>query len=132
MRTRGFKLGKYTCKSYFKAVGKGYEVGFQFGGTPVFTGNFIHSKEANAWWTIMNTEFAKFTKKYWVGKTAPISWYSKFVSNHLYKTYYSWLAKEFNRHQRSSTVALKKNERRYHQLKKNWSRTESLPLKKAA
>ena len=64
MTTKTYKVGSYSCKAYKKQVGKGWEVGFTMAGHPVFHGNFIHAKEATAWWTKMNMEVKRFTKKY--------------------------------------------------------------------
>lgn len=118
MTTRMYKYGKHTCKAYKKPCGKGFEVGFTFGGHEVFVGNFIHAKEANAWWTLMNNEVRKFGKKYAAAPNAPVTWTTKFLSNYMYKAYYSYLDKEFTKYHRGFTQAVKKDERRYSHFKK--------------
>ena len=121
MTTRTYKYGKYTCKAYKKACGKGWEVGFTFGGTETFVGNFIHAKEANAWWAIMNTEVTKFGKKYVATPNAPKTWTTKFLSNYMYKAYYAYLDREFTKYHRNFTHAVKQGERRYTSFKKTWT-----------
>lgn len=120
MTTKSYKCGTYSCKAYKKQVGKGWEVGFTMAGHPVFHGNFIHAKEAAAWWTKMNMEVKKFTKKYHPGPKAPVSWYCKFMSNYIYKCYYSYLDTQFNKYHRGFKVAVKKDERKYSHFKKHW------------
>jgi len=119
MTTKYYKYGKYSCKAYKKACGKGWEVGFTFAGHQVFVGNFIHTKEANAWWGMMNREVQKFGKKHAVAPHAPVSWTCKFMANYIYKCYYSYLDREFSKYQRGFTQAVKKDERRYMNFRKN-------------
>ena len=119
MTHRTYKYGKHTCKAYKKPCGKGFEVGFTFAGQQVFVGNFIHAKEANAWWTLMNKEMQKFSKKYTAAPLAPTAWTCKFMSNYLYKCYYGYLDREFSKYQRDFTQAVKKAERRHSHLKKH-------------
>ncbi len=116
--TKTFKYGKYTCKAYKKPVGKGFEVGFIFGGTPVFVGNFIHPTEANGWWTTMNKEIRRFSKKYWGTPKTPMAWYGKFLSHYLYKCYYNYLDKKFTKYQRTFTQAVRGHERRHTTFKR--------------
>lgn len=120
MTNRTYKYGKYTCKAYKKPCGKGFEIGFTFGGHEVFVGNFIHSREANAWWTIMNAELKKFGKKYAAAPNAPLTWTCKFMSNYIYKAYYNYLDREFSKHHRGFTQAVRKDERRYSSMKRHW------------
>jgi hypothetical protein len=121
MTTRNYKYGKHTCHAYKKPCGKGFEVGFTMGGNNVFVGNFIHAKEANAWWTMMNNEVRKFGKKYAAAPNAPLAWTCKFFSNYMYKAYYSYLDREFSKYQRGYTQAVKKDERKYSHFKKTWA-----------
>jgi len=118
MMTRHYKYGKYSCKAYKKSCGKGWEVGFTFAGHEVFVGNFIHAKEANAWWTKMNAEVQKFGKKYVAAPNAPVTWTCKFLSNLMYKSYYSYLDREFMKYHRNFTSKVRKDERRYSHIKK--------------
>ncbi len=118
--TRNFRYGKHTCKAYKRPAGKGWEVGFTFGPNPIFVGNFIHPAEANAWWSMMNKEIRRFSKRYWTTPKAPMNWYTKFLSHYLYKTYYNFLDKKFSKYQRDFNSACRKHERRYTSLKKHW------------
>ncbi|MGE4132526.1 MAG: hypothetical protein AB7F86_12860 [Bdellovibrionales bacterium] len=120
MTTTTYKYGKHTCKAYKKTVGKGWEVGFTFGSTQIFVGNFIHTKEANAWWTMMNTEVKKFGRRYALPKNASATFFSKFLSNYIYKAYYTFLDRQFTKYNRTYTQACKKFERRASTMKRNW------------
>ncbi len=124
-KTKYFKYGKQTCKAYYRTAGQGFEVGFMFGGTPAFVGNFIHAREANAWWTMMNKELRRFSKKYWGTPKAPMAFYCKFLSHYLYKCYYNYLDREFGKYQRNFTTGFRKHERKYTTMKKKWPTTTS-------
>ena len=113
MTTKTIRLGQYNCKAYKKTAGRGWEVGITMVGHPVFVGNFIHAKEANAWWTKMNLEAKKFSKKFGVGPKAPFAWYSKFLSNYMYNCYYSYLDAQFTKYTRGYAHAVKQDERRF-------------------
>ncbi len=132
MTQRNYKYGKYTCKAYKKPAGKGWEVGFTYAGQQIFVGNFIHAKEANAWWTLMNKEAHKFSKKYAAVPTAPTSWTTKFMSNYMYKSYYSFLDREFTKYQRGFTHAVKQDERRYTNFKRSHPSAPPAPLRRAS
>lgn len=97
--TRNFKCGKHTFKTYFKPAGKGFEIGFTTGGRNFFTSNFINKTEATKWWSFFNKEITSFSRKYWVSNTMPFAWYCNFMTNHLYKCYYGWLDKVFNKNE---------------------------------
>jgi len=129
---RTYKYGKHTCKAYKKTAGKGWEVGFTFAGHQIFVGNFIHAKEANAWWAMMNKEALKFSKKYGAVPTAPTTWTTKFMSNYMYKCYYSFLDRKFSQYQRGFTQAVKKDERRYSNFKKTHPWADAQTLRRAA
>ena len=118
MTQRHYKYGKYSCKAYKKPAGKGFEVGFTLGANEIFVGNFIHATEANAWWTKMNKEMHTFSRKYAAAPNAPMAWTTKFMSNYLYKSYYSFLDTCFTKYQRGFTQAVRKDERRYSAFKK--------------
>ncbi len=97
MTTTTYKYGKHTCKAYKKPVGKGWEVGFTFGGTQIFVGNFIHAKEANAWWSKMNAEVRKFSKRYAPRKTPhPLSSASFWAITSIKRTTRFWIANSRN------------------------------------
>lgn len=108
-----FKYGKHTCKAYKKPVGKGWEVGFTLGTQPVFVGNFIHTKEANTWFAIMTAEIRKFTKRYSHASKAPTAWIKKFWSNSMYKSYYTYLDRQFTKYNSTYSRAVRKDERRF-------------------
>lgn len=120
MTTTTYSYGKYTCKAYKKPCGKGWEVGFYFGSKQIFVGNFIHAKEANAWWTKMNMEVRKFSKRYALPKNASPAFFIKFMTNHIYKNYYSFLDREFSKYNRNFAQAWKKSERKFTTMKKRW------------
>ena len=124
MTTRTYKYGKHTCKAYKKPCGKGFEVGFTFAGTQIFVGNFIHAKEANAWWGMMNHEVQKWGKKYVGAPAAPTTWTTKFLSNCIYKSYYGFLDKQFTKYQRGYTAGVRQGERKYSHFKKVWARKD--------
>lgn len=130
MKTKYYSNGQYKFRAYMKPVGEGYEVGFYSGKTPVFVGNFIHSKEATQWYAIMNRQIRQFSKRYTVGPKFPVNWYMHFAKNHLYKCYYGYLDRLFARYNREYDTAYKRDVRRYNRMKKNWSYRK--PLFKAA
>ena len=133
MTTTTYKYGKHTCKAYKKPVGKGWEVGFYFGATQIFVGNFIHQKEANAWWTKMNMEVRKFSKRYALPKTASPAFFTKFMTNHMYKAYYTFLDREFTKYTRTYTQNCRQFERKFSSIKKNWpTQTERTTFRKTA
>lgn len=133
MTTTMYKYGKHTCKAYKKPVGKGFEVGFYFGTTQIFVGNFIHQKEANAWWTKMNMEVRKFSKRYALPKTASPAFFTKFMTNHIYKAYYTFLDREFTKYNRTYTQNCRQFERKFTSIKKNWpTHTERTTFRKTA
>lgn len=127
-----YKYGKYTCYSYSKPAGHGFEVGFYFGKNQVFVGNFIHKHEATKWFAKLNKEVKTFTHRYKVGPEASFAWYTKFFSNHLYKGYYAWLDTEFNKYQKSFDKACRQDVRKYNTYKTRWTHTQPYALKKAA
>jgi len=132
MKTKTYKNGTITGKSYMKTVGHGFEVGFKFGGKTVFVGNFIHSAEANKWWARMNQDIKTFSTRHPVGNTYPKAWFTTFIKNHLYKDYYQFLDTLFTKYKRDFTREVTRNERKYKQMKKTWTPRERSPFLKAA
>lgn len=122
MTSKTYKCGSYACKAYKKTVGKGHEVGFTMAGHPIFVGNFIHAKEANAWWTKMNLEVRKFGKKYNLGPKTPLNWYAKFMSNYIYKVYYAYLDTQFTKYNRGFAHAVRQDERKFNHYKRAHAR----------
>lgn len=127
MTTRTHKFGKYTAKAYKKTVGKGWEIGLSFAGKTIFTGNFIHAKEANAWWAMMNSETTRFFRRYAIPTGASTTFFCRFMTNYMYKMYYAFLNRQFTKYNRGYAQALKKDERRYTHMRKhtgtnNWTR----------
>jgi hypothetical protein len=108
-KSKNYKLGKNTFKTYFKPAGKGYEIGFVHKGRHFFTSNFVSKPEALKWWTHFNSEIESFSKKYWVSNKMPFMWYCNFMNNHIYKCYYSWLDKVFDKHELNYHHAYKKD-----------------------
>lgn len=80
-KTKTYKYGPHTFKSYMKPVGNGWEVGFTYQGRNYFTGNFIHKAEVAKWWGIFNKEIVSFSKKFNFSKDMPFNWYCNFLSN---------------------------------------------------
>jgi len=67
---------------------------------------------------MMNAEMHKFSKKYGPTPRAPIALYTKFLSNSMYKAYYSYLDREFGKYNKGFTQAVKMDERRFSKFKK--------------
>ena len=132
MKHCNYKFGTFKCHAYTKTVGQGYEVGFYFGTECVFVGNFIHYKEAAKWWGTMNKELKTFTKRYGVGGDASLTWYTKFFSHHLYKTYYSFLDTEFAKYHKEFDKACKQDTKKYNTYKSKWTQSGTYTLKKAS
>ncbi|HVK61530.1 MAG TPA: hypothetical protein VM432_08270 [Bdellovibrionales bacterium] len=131
MKNATYWYGDFKCQAYCKTAGHGYEVGFYFGKNQIFVGNFIHKKEATKWWGIMNKELTKFTKRFAFSETASVTWYTKFFSHHLYKSYYSFLDTEFAKYQRTFNKAFKADARKYKTFSKKWDGAEFYSFRKA-
>ncbi|MFN3454399.1 MAG: hypothetical protein ACK41T_05510 [Pseudobdellovibrio sp.] len=116
-KTKNYKLGKNTFKTYFKPVGKGFEIGFTYKNRNYFTSNFVNKTEATKWWSFFNKEITSFSKKHWLSNNMPFVWFCNFLNNHLYKTYYSWLDKVFNKHEENFHNAYKKDYKKFLKLK---------------
>lgn len=118
MKTKTYQYGPYTFKSYFKAVGNGWEVGFKQGNRTYWVGNFVHKAEATKWWGMFNKEIMNFSKKFNFSANMPFAWYCNFLSNHMYTCYYTWLDKMFNKHETNFKKAYNKDFNRYMKMKK--------------
>jgi len=132
MKTRKFRNGRITCKSYLKAAGNGYEVGFTFGNKTIFLGNFVFRNEANAWYTTMNKQIRAFALRYKVGTTYPQSWYRHFLGSHLHNLYYTHLNKIFAKHRRTHTRAFNQDLRKYKTLNRRWIPSKKMVALRAA
>lgn len=134
MKNKQYQYGPHKCRAYLKPAGKGYEVGFYFGTQPIFVGNFVHKKEATAWWTKMNAEIKKFSAKFGLAPKAPIALYKKFFGGHLYQTYYKYLDKEFSKYNKQYNKVCKNNQLKFQKIKKqkSWSKKDQYTLKQAA
>ena len=121
MKTKGYKNGSTSARAYLKTVGHGYECGFVYGGETLFVGNFIHSGEANRWFSLMKREITKFGKRFRVGKRFPKAWFKKFISHHLYTNYYTFVNRAVGKHTRTHTTQFNKQRRTWKRLNKNWS-----------
>lgn len=126
-KTKNYKLGKNIFKTYFKPVGKGYEIGFTFKGKNFFTSNFVNKSEATKWWSHFNKEITGFSKKYWLSNKMPFMWYVNFMNNHMYKTYYSWLDKVFDKHEATFHSAYKKDFKQFLKFKNHASFEKPMP-----
>ena len=49
-----------------------------------------------------------------------MNWYCKFMANYIYKAYYNYLDTQFGKYHRGFTAAVKKDERKYSHIKKNY------------
>lgn len=132
MKTKTYKSGKTTFRAYLKDCGNGWEVGFFCGTKPLFIGNFIHSSEANRWYSVMNTEIRTFAKRFTVGPRCPKNWYTTFLSDTLYRRYYGFLNKVFVIHNRKYNQAVTRDVRTYKRLNRNWYPGEKTRFLKAA
>lgn len=112
-RSRQFKCGRNTFKTYFKPAGKGYEIGFTYGGRNFFTSNFINKTEATKWWGFFNKEITSFCKKHWLSNNMPFNWYCNFMTNHLYKCYYTFLDKVFFKNETTFKKAYSKQYKQF-------------------
>lgn len=102
MKTKNYRNGSLTARGYCKPAGNGWEVGFTFGGKPLFCSNFVKQSEANAWWSLMNREIRHFSNRYKVTEHFPKSTYGRFLASHLYYQYYQFLDRLFAKHSRQS------------------------------
>lgn len=99
-KTKNYRNGKFGARCYMKTAGNGWEVGFVYGGKPIFVGNFIHASEANSWWGTMNREIRNFSKRHKVTKNFPKNNYGKFLGAYLYSCYYRFLNTAFTKYTR--------------------------------
>ncbi len=123
-KTKVYRYGKWNFKAYQKTVGNGYEIGLLFNNKPIFVGNFIHAGEATKWWNQLNKEVRGFTTRFWATRTTSAKWYGKFFSNHLYRTYYSFLDRLFIKYNTTYNKAFNKNVKKYFKYRKNWTANE--------
>lgn len=133
MKTKNYRNGTLTARAYCKPAGNGWEVGFVFGGKPVFCGNFVHQSEANAWWSLMNREIRAFSRKFKVTAKFPKATYGRFLAAHLYNKYYNFLDRLFTKHTRHYGRAFNAQNRAY----RTWTRRTTgagprMPFLKAA
>ena len=112
-KIKNFEHGDFTFKAYWKPVGQGWEVGVTYKGESIFVGNFVHKAEATKWWATLTKEMTTFPQHYELSGEAPFRWYSKFLSNHLYKVYYNYLDKVFVAHTRHYHGAFAKDVQKY-------------------
>lgn len=135
MKTKMYKCGpQKKYKSYFKSVGKGFEVGFMWGTKSLFVGNFIKQNEAQTWFQMMNREFSRFSRKFWHNHqtTTGHAFYHKFVTHNLYKHYYDYLDKCFGKYTRSYHREFSRDVKTYNKLKKSWTGRENAPYVRRA
>ena len=135
MKSKLYKRGPAKYKAYMKPAGKGYEVGFMWGTKTLFVGNFVNKPEAAAWYTLMNREYDRFSRKY--TQTPPkggtgFAFYNKFIANTLYKHYYDYLDKCFGKHTRTYNREWTRGVSTYNRLKKSWLSKENQPYARRA
>ena len=133
MKSKTYRYGNVTFKAIHKAVGNGWETTIWYAGKPIFVGNFIHAKEATAWWNLMNREINKFARKYSTGYKFPVTWFSGFLKTHLYKEYYVFLEKTFAGYHREFRKAFQKDFRKFKSSKKQYTTANrKVPMLKTA
>ncbi|MCB0417611.1 MAG: hypothetical protein H6617_12005 [Bdellovibrionaceae bacterium] len=132
MKTKNYRNGKTTCRSYLKPAGNGYEVGFFYGNTQVFCGNFVHGTEANQFFTQMKREVSRFGKRFKVGKNYPTGWFKKFLGAHLHRSYYNFVNKQIRKHATSANRNYGQTLRTYKRLNRRWATGEKSASLKAA
>lgn len=132
MKTKTYRSGKTSFRAYLKDCGNGFEVGFVSGTKVIFVGNFIHAFEANRWFTIMNTEIRSFCQRFKVGPSCPKTWFTNFLSDSLYKKYYTFLHRVLVTHNRKYTTAVNRDVKKYQRLNRNWYPAEKGRFLKAA
>lgn len=131
MRKKVYRYGKKNYTNYIKTAGIGLEVGLKCGSKVLFTGNFIHSKEANAWNTQINKELNTFFAKYWATEDTSITFYNKLLTNFIYNRYYMFINKHLSKHIRTYNSEFNKDVRKYNTLKRNWVPVDKIKLKRA-
>ena len=131
MKNKSYKFGPNSFKAYQKKVGKSYEIGIISKGRPIFLGNFVMAKEANAFWSLMNKQIAGFGKKYKLSTKNPPAWYSTFLANHVSGHYYNFVTKQIPRHHREANKVFKGQKRKWEQHKKKAGSTAKHFLKAA-
>jgi hypothetical protein len=113
MKTKRYRNGSLTCRAYQRAVGSGWEVGFDWNGRTVFLSNFVRSAEANRWYALMNREVRAFNARYKVTRAFPKGLYGKFLSSHLYNRYFAFLDRLFAQHSRTYARAVNRARNQY-------------------
>lgn len=132
MTVKTYRNGNNSGKTYLKQVGEGFEVGFILSGKTVFVGNFLHSWEARKWFSVLNKEIKSFSNKYQVGPGCSKSWFTHFLSSHLYNTYYSFLDKCFAEHSKKYQTQLNRDTKSYKRMSRDWNTTNKSRFLKAA
>ena len=80
----------------------------------------------------MNREMYRFSKTYMMhGKTTK-TWYTNFLSNTLYKTYYTFLDKIFTKYNYTFKKACTKDLKKYRALKKTWNKYDKTHYHRAS
>lgn len=113
MKTKNYRFGNRTIKSYCKTAGSGWECGVVWNKKTIFVGNFIRRAEMTKWWSQMNTELTRFVRRHRIHTKTTNAFYGRYISNHLYKTYYTFLDRAFSKYNRTYKSALNKNVRTY-------------------
>lgn len=132
MKTKNYRYGKLTCKGWLRPAGNGYEVCFTFGGKNIFVGNFIHTAEANRWWTTMNREIRMFGRRNRATVRFPKAKYAHFLSSHLYNCYYHFLDRLFVKHTKTWNRAVTQDKRTFRRIANRVPTRERMTLLRAA
>ena len=132
MKTKRY-AGNTSARSYCKGTGSGAEVGFVFGGKPVFTGNFHNKGDANRFYGQLNREIRSFNKRFKVAKNCPKNWYGSFIGAYLNRLYFKHLSAISNKGNRQFNTAVNKNVRKYKKLSRRWTgKQKKQPFLRAA
>ena len=132
MRSKTYRYGNTSGRTYLKAVGNGWECGFIYGGKTVFVGNFIHSGEATRWFTMMNREILTFGRRFTLGHRLPTAWTTRFLSNRLYSTYYTFLDRIFTQYHRTFNRAVVRDMNQFRRSRRNRTTTDRKTYLRAA
>jgi hypothetical protein len=134
MKKEFFQNGKLKGLSYFKAVGRGWETGVVLNSTLIFSGNFVHMKDAVKWYERLNREIRSFHRKYRFSEQISLTWYRHFLGRHLHREYFEFMDRVSRKYNRDFERALNRDRKRFEKLKRGTGRGSNArsPYYKAA
>ncbi len=115
-QVKTYEFAGYTFKTYYKAVGMGYEIGLTSSGKTYFIGNFVHDKDAKKYWAFFNKQVVSFYKKFEYSDESPRDFYGKFMANFLYSEYYKFLFDIFEGYNKFYGKAFDKDYQKYEKM----------------